>query len=73
MFPTLSEKLSRDEVQGVSVAADSLAAGVGRRRVGAFACWTQGLLRRSRLARLDSKSEDEDEVRDVASVRSLVL
>jgi hypothetical protein len=63
---------SKEGVQGVSVAADSLSAREGEveRDCGS---WTQGLPRRSRLSRLVFKSGDEDEVGDLLPLRSLVL
>ena len=66
---------SKEGVQGVSVAADSLSAReeeVAREGevVRDFGNWAQGLLRRSRFSRLAFKSGDEDEVGDL---RSLVL
>ena len=64
--------LSKERVQGVSVAADSLTA---REREEARDCddCTQGLLRRSRLSRLVSKPGGEDEVGDLPPLRLLVL
>jgi hypothetical protein len=66
------EVSSKERVQGVSMAVDSLSAkegGVARDR----GDWTQGLLRQSRLSRLVFKSGDEDEVEDLLPLRSLIL
>jgi hypothetical protein len=64
--------LSKEGVQGVSVAADSLSAREGE-VARDCSSWAQGLLRRSRLSRLVFKSGDEDEVGDLRPLRSLVL
>lgn len=64
--------LSKERVQGVSVAADSLTAREGEVARDCEDC-TQGLLRRSRLSRLFPKSGDEDEVEDSLPLRLLVL